>query len=135
MERQMNERWSIDKARAYFASGKCKAQKKKVTGKKAKFQMKMMLKDAGVNFTSEYKFSTKRNFRFDHAIIDEKIGIEYEGLMSEKSGHTTVIGFTKDTDKYNLAQAEGWIVLRYTALNYGNLAKDLKKIINGKILR
>jgi hypothetical protein len=62
------------------------------------------------------------------------IGIEYEGVFSEKSRHTTVAGFSEDCRKYNLAIANGWRVLRYTALNYLELYTDLEKIIENQNL-
>jgi hypothetical protein len=73
----------------------------------------------------EYKFHPERKFRFDHAIPSLMIAVEYEGLFSDKSGHTTPGGYTKDTDKYNLAQSMGWIVIRLTAMNYKSLIKEL----------
>jgi len=81
------------------------------------------------DYVEELQFHNERLFRFDWAIPDLKIAIEYEGLMSKKSGHTTVKGYSKDTEKYNLAAIDGWIVLRYTALNYNNLHVDLKKVL------
>ncbi|MGG5486272.1 hypothetical protein [Gaetbulibacter sp. PBL-D1] len=80
-------------------------------------------------YVEEHKFANDRKYRFDWAIPDLKIAIEYEGLISEKSGHTTIGGYTKDCIKYNLALIKGWKVLRYTALNYKNLEADLKKLI------
>lgn len=77
------------------------------------------------DYVEELKFHPKRRFRFDWAIPDLKIAIEYEGLMSKKSRHTTITGFTNDTIKYNEAVKLGWRVLRYTALNYKNLYGDL----------
>lgn len=82
-----------------------------------------------IEFEAELMFSSFRKFRFDVAIPDMKVAVEYEGLMSVKSGHTTITGYTKDCDKYNLAQIEGWTVLRYTVTNYKNFPEDLKKII------
>lgn len=79
---------------------------------------------------TEYKFSDDRKFRFDWAFPAVKIAIEYEGLNSYKSGHTTMSGFTSNTDKYNLAQAQGWIVLRFTLLNYKSLPKQLNDAFN-----
>lgn len=83
-------------------------------------------------FTAEHKFDDKRKFRFDWAIPSLRLGVEYEGLMSKKSRHTTPTGFTNDAEKYNLAQISGWRVLRYTALNYKNIERDLLKIIDKK---
>lgn len=76
----------------------------------------------------EYRFDQERKWRFDWAIPEKKIAIEYEGLNSEKSRHTTKKGFTGDTDKYNRAQVLGWKVIRITALNYKTLFKTLKTI-------
>jgi len=81
------------------------------------------------NYVEELQFHHKRLFRFDWAIPELKIAIEYEGIFSKKSGHTTVSGYTKDCQKYNLAATEGWKVLRYTAKNYNYLPTDLKKLI------
>ena len=86
------------------------------------------IKSAGLDFEKEYKFSQDRKFRFDYAIPLLMLGIEYEGTMSAKSRHTTVTGYSKDCEKYNLAQLEGWKVLRYTALNYTQLQNDLEKL-------
>lgn len=80
-------------------------------------------------YVTELKFDDVRKFRFDWAIPSLKIAIEYEGLFSEKSGHLTVSGYTSDCIKYNLAVANGWRVLRYTAKNYLNLEKDLIRLI------
>lgn len=80
-----------------------------------------------IDFVTELVFSKKRKFRFDIAIPSLMISAEYEGIQSKKSRHTSLTGYTKDTTKYNLAQVEGWIVLRYTALNYLEFKKDLKK--------
>jgi len=80
----------------------------------------------------ELQFHHKRKFRFDWALPELMVAIEYEGLMSEKSGHTTIGGYTKDCEKYNLAQICGWKVLRYTAVNYQNLERDLKLYLKKK---
>jgi hypothetical protein len=80
-------------------------------------------------FVAEHKFLEDRKFRFDWAILSLKIAIEYEGIFSQKSRHTTIDGFTADCSKYNLAVQDGWRVLRYTAKNYKNLEEDLLKIL------
>lgn len=91
----------------------------------------MSLKQKGniTDFVTEHKFDAFRNYRFDWALLDLKIGIEYEGIFSKKSRHTTPQGFSEDCNKYNLAIQNGWRVLRYTALNYQNLENDLLKLI------
>lgn len=89
-----------------------------------------------ISFQQELQFIHNRKFRFDIAIWKPlKVAIEYEGLNfsgddSKKSGHTTLAGFTSNCTKYNLAQIEGWIVLRYTAMNYHDFPTDLHRLIN-----
>jgi hypothetical protein len=78
---------------------------------------------------TEHRFHPDRKWRFDFAIPELKIAIEYEGLMSEKSRHTTIKGFTGDTEKYNEAAVQRWKVMRYTALNYKTILADLNKIL------
>lgn len=79
----------------------------------------------------EHRFHPERKWRFDFAVPDHKIGIEYEGINSEKSRHTTLTGYTGDAEKYNAAQALGWRVLRFTAKNYKKVISELRKMING----
>lgn len=91
--------------------------------------IKGILRMLKVDFETEYVFHATRKFRFDIALIDKKIAIEYEGLFSEKSRHTQSAGYTGDCRKYNLAQTDGWKILRYTALNYKEFYSELKKLI------
>lgn len=107
-------------------------------GDKAKAEMWEVIRIFGRDIEhecdKEYKFAADRKFKFDFILREHfpkkiKIAIEYEGLMSEKSGHTTVTGYTSNCDKYNLAATLGWIVLRYTALNYKQLEADLKQLL------
>jgi len=88
----------------------------------------ILFNDGHEKIKEEHQFHKTRLWKFDFALISKKIAIEYEGLMSEKSRHTTVTGFTGDADKYNAAQADGWIVLRYTVLNYKNVIQEFKEV-------
>lgn len=90
--------------------------------------IKEILNKQNINFVEEHKFAPKRKFRFDLYLTDLNVGIEYEGLMSEKSRHTTIEGYSKDAEKYNLATCLGIKVLRYTALNFDQFENDLDKI-------
>ena len=94
--------------------------------------IKEVLTSQNINFVEEHKFSPNRKFRFDIYLTDLNIGIEYEGLMSEKSRHTTIEGYSKDAEKYNLAACMGIFVLRYTALNFNQFENDINKI-NGRL--
>lgn len=89
------------------------------------FKQKELISD----YVVEHQFDNKRRYRFDWAIIDLKLAIEYEGIFSDKSRHTSVNGFSNDCIKYNLAVSQGWRIFRYTALNYQDLEADLLKII------
>lgn len=113
------------------APGGRKVSKHFKRGDKAKdfiaWNLLIWCQERGLVLEEEYKFALPRKFRFDWAIPGKMIAIEYEGLMSEKSGHTTVKGYTKDTNKYNMAAGLGWKVLRFTALNYKELITELNK--------
>jgi very-short-patch-repair endonuclease len=79
-----------------------------------------------VEMSHEYQFDEKRQFRFDFAIVSLKIAVEFEGgVHTQNSGHNNARHYTKDTEKYNLAARLGWTVLRFTALNYQTLLKEL----------
>lgn len=95
--------------------------------KDPKVFIRIAIKEVFGVFEEEYKFSD-RKFKFDFCITDHMIAIEYEGIQSAKSRHTSITGYSKDCEKYNLAQILGWRVLRYTTLNYTQLYDDLKKI-------
>lgn len=81
-------------------------------------------------YVAEHRFDQERRYRFDWAIPSLMLAIEYEGLFSEKSGHTTIKGYSKDIKKYNLATLQGWKILRYTALNYADLAQDIELFLS-----
>lgn len=85
--------------------------------------------DRKIEVVKEHRFHTERKWRFDFAVPDKMIAIEYEGLNSEKSGHTTLAGYTKDTEKYNAAQTLGWKVIRFTVKTYKNVLKELENNI------
>ena len=82
-----------------------------------KNKLPLLLKAAGLEYTTEYRFHPTRKWRFDFAIPEKKVALGYEGVMSAKARHTSVTGYTKDAEKYNAAALLGWKVLRYTALS------------------
>lgn len=88
--------------------------------------IKQVLDNRQVSYETEYKFLTDRKFRFDIAILNLRIGIEYEGLVATnvKGGHQTKVGYTKNCTKYNRAAIAGWVVLRYTCRNYKDFEQD-----------
>ncbi len=110
------------------------SKNKGVTGKSRsntdKFELLLMdaAKKRGLNIVKEYKFLPNRRFRFDFADPDLKIAFEFEGIISAKSRHTTITGYTNDCKKYNLAALHGWRILRYTALNMGDVIDDINNL-------
>ena len=86
----------------------------------------------GIVYETEYKFLPNRKFKFDIRITGYDIGIEYEGIFGGgKSRHTSLTGYSKDCDKYNLAVLNGWKVLRFTALHL----KDNKEFLIPEMVR
>lgn len=83
----------------------------------------------GIEVKNECRFHPTRRWRFDMSIPSKLIGIEYDGVMSAKSRHTTLSGFTEDTEKINAAQALGWKVLRFTCKNYKSVLREVEKVI------
>ena len=92
-------------------------------------EIKLVLQLMKIDFIAEHRFHETRQWRFDTAIPSLKIAIEYEGIMSRKSRHTTVTGYTKDCEKYNAATIAGWRVLRYNAINYKSVGEDMMSLI------
>ena len=109
----------------FIKKNKSTSTKKNGDGSKAKSEIEMVLKHGGYDYVKELKFHPSRKWRFDFAIESLRIAIEYEGIMSEKSRHTTISGMSRDCEKYNTAQLLGWKVLRFTGINYKNLASIL----------
>jgi hypothetical protein len=99
---------------------------------KQKYWMEIMLQEwceeRGYELVPEFQFNPSRRFRFDWAIPSIKLAVEYEGIFSEKSRHTSKQGYSRDAEKYNLGTAAAWRILRYTAANYKNLKSDLEQI-------
>jgi very-short-patch-repair endonuclease len=75
----------------------------------------------------EYVFDKtgQKGYRFDYCIPELNLAIEYEGIFANKSGHTTIAGYSKDVQKYNLATEQGWRLIRLTAMDYQTLKTKL----------
>lgn len=90
---------------------------------------------AKIKFEREYKFHPTRKWRFDFAILSERIAIEFEGgIYLPKARHTSSVGYIKDVEKYNTAVLLGWKILRYTAKDLAvrngeyKIIEDLQKL-------
>lgn len=95
--------------------------------------------EKGLTFVPEVKnWHPARKWRFDWGITipatehraEVKIAIEYEGIYSGISRHTTMAGYSEDADKYREAVKYGWLLLRYTSKNYEKLIQDLDKLFS-----
>ena len=71
---------------------------------------------------TEYRFHPVRRWRFDYAIPEIKLAVEYHGhagfIGGKVSGHSSIKGLTNDCEKMNSAIAAGWRVLAFTALHF-----------------
>lgn len=115
-------------------AGKIVAKHFKKRSKEKEFIGKNLLfwcQQRGLQLFQEYRFDKtgEKGYLFDYCVPDIMTAVEYEGIFSEKSGHTTITGFTKDVLKYNLALTQGWRVIRLTALNYETLIDELNKLL------
>lgn len=69
----------------------------------------------------EYRFHTKRRWRFDLAYPVKRLAIEIEGGIymqtstGRSKGHANPKRFEQDCEKYNEAICAGWRVIRVTA--------------------
>ena len=115
----------LKKKKPFKSSGKLSGAEK----------IEIVLKVNGFKFEKEFKFLSNRKFRFDFALPEHKIAIEYEGgVWFKRGGHTSGIGYTKDVEKYRLALLDGWRVLRYTVKDVQHnrewlVADHVKKLI------
>jgi very-short-patch-repair endonuclease len=64
--------------------------------------------------TAELVFAPPRRFRFDYAWQQERVALEVEGGVWTGGRHTRGAGFLKDMEKYNMASALGWRIVRCT---------------------
>lgn len=117
---------SVEQYRELIRKHPHKPEKRKTS--KATWEIETMLRLAGFEFEQELEFMKDigRKFRFDFACRKLMIAIEYEGIHSEKSRHTTVTGFAEDCVKYRWAAILGWTVLRYTAKDYRDVVTDIR---------
>lgn len=125
-----NNLHEIAKKNTVIPNSDIKIEKKSIEKEYIKAILWMFKKDGLISdYVEELQFHNVRKFRFDWAIPEKMIAIEFEGIISKKSRHTTVKGYSMDCTKYNIAASNGWRVLRYTALNYKEISNDLKSLL------
>lgn len=79
----------------------------------------------------EYRFDTKRRWRFDFAWPDAKFAVEVEGITYDGGRHQRLGGFEKDCEKYEAAMLQGWTVYRVThaRIKNGKAIEAIKQIL------
>lgn len=120
-----------------------KSKKPKTPKKEAKqlSEMKLWLyaiycNDPEIIIEYEYPFAKelKRKFRADIAFPNQKLIIEYDGVNSLKSGHTTLVGLSHDRERDIICQQLGYTVYRYTVLSYQNVISDVETYLKDYLL-
>ena len=94
-----------------------------------KKQLSNWCNERGYELREEYRFHEYRKWRTDFYIPHVNIILEYEGIMSEKSRHTSKMGYAGDIEKYNTLQEMGFKLLRFTVLNYLQVIEVLERTI------
>jgi len=103
--------------------------------------IKTALSIIGIESVREYRFLHDRRFRFDLAIPEHHIAIEFEGGTFSNGRHTRGKGYSNDCKKYNLATMHNWKLLRYTVdrtkkLNWEfEITNEIKNLIENKTER
>ncbi|MCU4413280.1 hypothetical protein KTH71_04375 [Acinetobacter sp. WU_MDCI_Axc73] len=67
-----------------------------------------------IEFTHEFRFNPDRRWKADFRIDGFPILVEVEGGVHCKGRHTRGEGYTADCEKYSVAAAMGWFVIRGT---------------------
>ena len=62
----------------------------------------------------EVQFDNERRYRFDFCHRGAKVGVEIQGGIWQRGGHSTGKGITRDCKKNHLAITGGWVVFALT---------------------
>lgn len=91
----------------------------------------LRLRSIKIEFQEEYKFHPIRRWRFDFALVKEKIAIECEGGIWISGRHNRGSGYVKDVEKYNAAALLGWRVFKFTTSNLDTVIPVLREALGG----
>lgn len=93
-----------------------------------KHNFKRIIEGLGYEVEAEFKFCPERRFRAAWKITkgNKSVLVEYEGIIG-KARHTTIIGYSKHCEKYNIANSMGLHVFSYTVLNFYKVINDLER--------
>lgn len=73
----------------------------------------MHLTARGLRFEREYRAIPDRKYRWDFALVPERILIEIQGAIYRGGAHTTVSGLRRDYSKLNAATLAGYRTLMF----------------------
>lgn len=83
---------------------------------------------------TEYRFHPVRRWRFDYAVPEAMLAVEYHGhagfIGGGASGHSSIKGLSNDCEKVNSAIGLGWRVLAFTALHFRDRERDRHKLMD-----
>ena len=120
-------------------SAKKKTTPRKQRGNRYKEELLLTLQVVfgGDQVETEYRFHPTRRWRFDYAVPNLKIAVEYQGhgqMSGRKNdhvgGHASVKGLANDCQKFNEAQILGWKVIKFTALHFSERQRAANKLHN-----
>lgn len=132
--------WTADELHAYWESTGERSKPVEIdgnkrTGKTSKEHQRLdwwLETHFGDVLHREYRFhepkpgEKRRQWRFDYALMPDKIAIEFEGVLSH-SAHTSITNVVNDAAKFNAASLQGWIVIRVNtkSLESGQAYNDI----------
>ena len=97
-------------------------QRKPGKGQKFVDTLDLILRGLGLDPVHEHRFHETRMWRFDLAVPEIKLAVEYHGHSGftggKVSGHSTIKGLTNDCEKINQARLLGWTVFAFTTLHF-----------------
>ena len=74
--------------------------------------MALHLRANKIAFEREYVFAPPRKWRFDFAILSEKLAIEVDGGIWSNGRHSRGTGYENDCRKLSEAATLGWRIIR-----------------------
>lgn len=82
----------------------------------------------------EHRFHDTRKWRFDWAVPEYKLAVEYNGSVWTQGRHTRGQGYINDREKMNEAQLAGWLVLELTteAVKSGKAYEMIEQAIESR---
>jgi hypothetical protein len=124
---------------AAFAHKAPAVRRARVSSLEAKFDQvwKLLRPDWAPLPVAELRFAPPRRWRFDRAFPLEGggVAVELEGGVYTRGRHTRATGYVADIQKYNRAQLNGWLCLRFTAADMKNPLHMVDTIVEALRLR